>query len=134
MITYLCILCTVISILFVVHFVRRELANTQVLRYLKAQEVRDHKQAEREKLLWEILEVIKAYRESARIDRSESNLAKHDMGSIAETISTRVDLKSKELVQEIKEVPQKVADVLKSSDSNDASTLRIPRGLGEANG
>jgi competence protein ComGC len=66
---------------------------------------------EREERMWQVLELVKSYYESGRVQHKEASVAKEEIGA-------KVDTATGVVVQKIDEMPQKVAEVLdKKADS-----------------
>ena len=91
MITFLCVMATVNFLLISGYFLRKEVWYRQQAAIIAQ--------------MWALLEVIKAYRESARVHHKEADYAKSD-------VAAKVEEKSQELSAKIEEVPVRVKEVL----------------------
>ena len=99
MIGYVAAVVTANLVVLVVHTVRKERANRRILAHLRRAE-------ERERQMWDVLLVIKEYRESGRVHHKEAAVAKDELGrQVAEATG--------ELKHEIEQVPGKVAEAIK---------------------
>jgi ribosome-binding protein aMBF1 (putative translation factor) len=115
---YVAFVATANLALLVVHTIRKGRTNRDILAALAAAEARERAAEERERAaqerereVWaDVLPVVKAYKESARIHRQEAELA-------AGTLGAKVDAATGELAQQIESVPAKVVDALAKGDS-----------------
>lgn len=106
---YVAIVVTFGTSLFVVHFVRKEFANIRILQYLK-------KAAVREDEMVDLLNVIKAERESVRTNRIEAVEAKKEAAHIASSLAEKVEEKAQEITDKVDKVPKKVVAILKEEN------------------
>lgn len=91
MIYYIAAVVTLTLVALVAHALRREMQRNE---------------------LWDVLEFIKTWRESGRVQRVEADHAKVAVQQTADTITQTVAKTAEDLTHKIEEVPAKVAEVI----------------------
>lgn len=91
-------------------FVRKEIGNRRILASIDQ--------------MLDVLQIIKDYRESARVHHVEADNAKSDAAAVAVAVTKKVEEKAVELANKIEGVPAKVAEVLNSG--GEGTLLVIP--------